>query len=835
MTPQNTRLISDSLSSLGRESGELVPVVLSHELIGLLSEQMYGSPLKAIEEMVVNAYDAEAGECRIRVPSPETQARFIAVYDNGEGMDREEIKDLWNIGRSRKRDEQIQILRSRKQIGKFGIGKLATYAVATKITYFSKKDGVILAITTDFARFDSSPTGQTSQVLLPVYEVDRPAKTLSDARVQPVLEALGLNEADLTTGSSWTLVILEDLKPSVNIHMGRLKWVLQTAMPLRVDFQVQLNGATIESAKENLPKAVEFEASELPERRLSALRTETNQNWQIEDEKLVSNDFPSGITGTIMVTEGILRTGKSDDIMRSHGFFVKVRGRLVNEKDARFGLHELSHEIFNRFRADIEIDDLDNTITAPREGVGESPLREAAERVLNALFNEARSRYDNRPRPSTTRRKKEHEMSYVAHKLFEFPTADALSIWEPSEGAEADNTWFYIKDIPTGESLNQTIQELYSGVRNNRYSYDYMSEGPTERIVKFLPGTSQFILNDDHEVVRAHKAIASGQARDLLEEMVTAEAMLEVYLREAEIPPKVVGDILEKRDKLLRSLANDHLTSVASIGESLIVASNQDHELEIALVAAARAIGFVAAHIGGSGTPDGIATLSEHPGIETRITLEAKSSNDIPSINDIGMGTLDEHVAMYEADGCLLVAPDYPGETLADQSSISRMAIRNRISCWTVKQLADVVSATQSRHISARRVLKIILNKFAPSDVAAEVQHLLSTPRWTEESLYDGVLAVLEHLSNNIPDARPTTDMVLGQLATLPDYPRVTKNAIEQALQAIASSSKGAMTLRGEEIKVHTSIAELRRRTAEITGNQGTPRRNGDFSGHAAQ
>ena len=125
-------LISDSLGSLGYISGEEVPVVLSHELVGLLSEQLYGSPIKAIEELVVNAYDADAKECRIVVPSADNDTDFMAVYDNGIGMDHQTIRDLWNIGRSRKREEQIEILRSRKQIGKFGIGKLATYSVATK-------------------------------------------------------------------------------------------------------------------------------------------------------------------------------------------------------------------------------------------------------------------------------------------------------------------------------------------------------------------------------------------------------------------------------------------------------------------------------------------------------------------------------------------------------------------------------------------------------------------------------------------------------------------------------------------------------------------------------
>ena len=833
MTSPQTELIADSLGSFGQASGEPVPVVLSHELIGLLSEQMYGSPIKAIEELVVNAYDAGAKECRITVPSLDNEIEFIAVYDNGDGMDRQAIRDLWNIGRSSKRNEQIQKLRSRKQIGKFGIGKLATYAVAKRITYISKKDDEVLAVTLDFSQFESSPSGQTSAVELPVYEVANDPNSFSRNNISEVLERLNLKSVDLTAGVSWTLVILEDLKPTANMPMRRLTWVLETAMPLRLDFQLQLNGESIESSKENLNKVVEFTVAELPEGRLSNLKSTTGQDWKIENGRLLSQQFPSGITGTILVTGSTLRTGKSDDIMRSHGFFVKVRGRLVNERDDRFGLHELQYQVFNRFRADIDIDDLDVSITAPREGVGDSSLRAIAERVLNEIFNEARIRYESLLENGSEPRKKEHEMNYVPQSLFEFPTADALSMWEDSEGAEADATWFYIRELSEGDSLKETIQDLYSGEKTRGYRYDYESLGSTERMVKFQPGTSEFILNDDHEVVRAHKD-GGGQAKALLEDIATAEAMLEVYLREADIPPRLIGDILEKRDKFLRALANDHLTSVAAISQTLLDARDRDHDLEIALVAASRAIGFVAKHMGGGGPPDGVATLLEQPGKETKITLEAKASKDIPSLNDIGMGTLADHVKEYQAEGCLLVAPGYPGQSRGEGSSISRMANQNRISCWTINQLAEVVSATQTRHISARRVLKIILNKFSPSDVSEAVEDLLSTPSWTEETLYEGVIDVLEQLSSNVPDAKPTTDMIVGQMSLKPEYPQITKAAVEEALWAVASSSKGAMVIRGEEIKINTSIPELRRRTTHITGNPGTPRRNGDFRSETA-
>ena len=132
-----TPTISNDLSSY-QSVGEPITVKLSYSLVRLLSEQLYQSPLKAIEELVVNAYDANAKECRISVPT-QTQTNFVAVYDDGDGMDYQGLVDLWQIGHSNKRDKETEIEQrsQRKQIGKFGIGKLASYTIANQLTYIT--------------------------------------------------------------------------------------------------------------------------------------------------------------------------------------------------------------------------------------------------------------------------------------------------------------------------------------------------------------------------------------------------------------------------------------------------------------------------------------------------------------------------------------------------------------------------------------------------------------------------------------------------------------------------------------------------------------------------
>ena len=84
----------EALSSLGEAHGNPLPVTLSPEVIGLLSEQLYRSPSKAIEELVVNGFDAEADEARVFVPKPEDDQNFIVVYDDGSGMTYSGLADL---------------------------------------------------------------------------------------------------------------------------------------------------------------------------------------------------------------------------------------------------------------------------------------------------------------------------------------------------------------------------------------------------------------------------------------------------------------------------------------------------------------------------------------------------------------------------------------------------------------------------------------------------------------------------------------------------------------------------------------------------------------------
>jgi hypothetical protein len=753
----------------------------------------------------------------------------VLVYDDGMGMTPAGLKDLWHIGRSNKRDEEIAKRLHRKQIGKFGIGKLATYSIAHMVTYVSKTAEGIHAVTMDFREFASDPEGGQP--------IDLTIRRLDDAslgadEITSALATLNLAPEDLVSAPQWTLAILEHLKPKLGrIQARSLKWVLSTAMPLQVDFHLFLDNVEILSHKSDFEEIVRFKVGDLPKARLEAHEAKFTSQTRVDGDRLVSTTFPSGISGDVIVTDKTLYGGKSTDLTRSHGFFVRVRERLVEEGDPLFGLDPLSYSVFNRFRADIAADDLDSAVTASREGFETSDEVLELQNLLSELFLEARGRWEaeKKKRADEEKRKNEAKRDRVDKDLVEDPLADALSD-DPYDGEyddePVDDDWQYLL-LPKEEDRSDLIDRLYSGPRT-RYTYSEREAGSTGPVVVFDPAESTFWINVEHPLVQAHDA---PDLQPLLRDLLTSEVLLEVYLRQAGVSPVVIGELLARRDSLFRSLADDHLTSVTGIAAGLRDSGDDQYDLEVNLVVAARALGFVARHIGGAGNPDGVAKYSDYPAGEQKIILEAKSSQEDPSLGAIDFAGLAQHMKDEPgAHGCLLVAPSYPGKGKGDYSQAAKRAETLQISCWTVEQLASVVEASQARHLSAADVLQIVRSSFTPDAVEAAVAELLSTGGDDRHALNAAVVDALRALEGRMPDKARTFDTIATVVTGRPEFQTVEWATIRRAIIDVVTASQGILLLRDNRVLLRGSYDELERRTTAITGRTGRARRPGRFA-----
>lgn len=685
----------------------------------------------------------------------------------------------------------------------------------------------------DFSMFERDPTGKGKDLELPVRSLTDPAVLLKDQIFVSAVELCGLDPGSLLNErgrgpASWTLAVLEDLKEkALDIRTGRLRWVLRTAMPLKPGFALFLNTEKLTSSKKDFERVIEFQPGDIADSRLEALNEKTGEEWSVVNGALRSPTFSEGVRGKVIVTERSLHAGKSSDLGRSHGFFIRVRGRLVNEKDPLFGLSPRSYKTFNRFRADLDIDDLDEVLTAPREGVEESGTKRLLEHALAAIFSEARERYENYidEEQSKEKRQREHDRNFVNPRLVEHPVADALAQPDSFQGSDADEAWFYL-DIKKDVDLHELARHLYSSSRE-RYTYKYVARGRPARLVSFAPEEGVFSVNEDHDFSLAH--LDHPRSRLALEDIVTAEALLEVYFREIGLDPHKLGEVLELRDSLLRSLAQDHPFSLRAIARHLRDAANDEHDLEQSLVTATRALGFVAKHVSGAGEPDGIARLREYPGGEKKITLEAKASKSMPELANIDFAGLAEHRNAHEADGCLLVAPKYPGSTRGDESSASHRARENAISCWTVDDFARVVESAEGRHITAQQVLDIVLRKFTPGDVKSAVDELFEKPTWEATELYSAILDALIQLEGRLADSPRTIDHVAAEVSRDAQFREIERKTIEKATRQLAAVSQGSLTVRDSTITLNTSTEELGRRLSHLTSRLGGPRRTGRF------
>ena len=119
------------------------------------------------------AGDAGADFVDISIPDDlSSEQATITVFDNGISMDEDGLRELWHIAFSPKTDSRLQ--HGRRMVGKFGIGKLATYVLANRLTYICKaEDQVIRRVTMDYGDIDrrAEPQKLVSQLSLDMFEV----------------------------------------------------------------------------------------------------------------------------------------------------------------------------------------------------------------------------------------------------------------------------------------------------------------------------------------------------------------------------------------------------------------------------------------------------------------------------------------------------------------------------------------------------------------------------------------------------------------------------------------------------------------------------------------
>jgi len=640
-----------------------IPVHISYEIIRLFSEGLYQSPHKAVEELVSNGYDAGATAVHVILPqepdNAEEALQPLWVLDNGHGMDTHGFQLLWQVAHSTK-GEQAPAPGDRPPIGQFGIGKLAAYVLARRLVHISKSDGCIRMTVMNFRDIeglhqyeDSDPFGIN---LYEVTELDAKEFLRDIEQRDPVgWSRLFGPKASRT----WTAAALEDFKNLYErLSAGRLAWVLRTGLPLQSNFQIWQDGARLEPAKEgkNVIKTVVVGAE--PDTVAESL------DLTAEGNKVHIAGIRGPITGTARVFEDRLTTGKSTQYGRSHGFFVRVRGRVVNLEDELFGLDALNHAAWSRFSMEIDADGLREHLLSSREGVRESRPTDILRRYLHGVFNLCRKAFNEWERQQL-------EGLDIDQLLSDSPS---VFVTEPliqsvhatlRRGSES----FYISKPQLREHIDPDawLETFESDLSDGPFKEVlFEKSGEYDRALRYIPETRTLVMNSAHPFV--DKLLAGGRHQGVAILFGTSELLTDVLMQDHGLEQSLVLEFLRDRDKVLRLLAGDEPPTAGEILRKLRIANRDETALERAVGLAFRVLGFEYERRGGSKPgPDGV--LYARLGRDTdaladyKLVYDAKQTS-APNVaaDKINLASIDKFRDDEGADYAFFVATAYAAE-----------------------------------------------------------------------------------------------------------------------------------------------------------------------------
>lgn len=761
-----------------------IDVEISLQIIGLFSEGLYSSPSKAIEELVSNAFDADASHVDVVLSKDLHQNdATIAVLDNGEGMDAAGLKIHWIVGDSIKRLNRLTSS-GRRTIGKFGIGKLAAYVLGRRLTHITFRNGVYSSTTMDFGRIPSTVRLPTDEEHEPevvengtaskIRGVQLELRTLTEVEARNALAQWldsnghrgNLKFFGPTSAKSWTVAIISELKPMAEeLTLGRLRWVLSTAMPLRDDFTLHLNGEVVNSSKLNVkrvgPRYILGEnLKKIPKPAPDELQSESDSSIPKSDYRhfFLTDKTLGPISGYLEVFDDPIDTGKSDAIIgRSHGFFVYVHGRLVNPDDAGFGIDRnvLRHGTFSRFRVVTNIDRLDEELRSSRENLREGPLLIRTRALLQGLFNFARTQIDAHQASQLTGRKAADRLSESPASLSERPiihlVMDILESGNPARHVTLGD----VTAFSDAESLRSHVEERIESGVGLVSDVQFSDLGPTSPIALLDVSTGILSINLEHPFV-AHFADEFNDARRNLplQLFVMSEITLEAQLRYTSIPFAEIQSVLLDRDELLRHLARDSgRRNSLTVAQHLLSAASDKKGLEDAVVAAFDQLGFEAIPKGGKKNSDGLADaflppINGIPG-NYRVSLEAKSKEQVGkkvSKDSVNISTIARHRKDNNCQHAIVIGPGFEGANDGavineiDNDRESHKDTGETITLMDIRDLARLVRYAPVKRLSLFR-LRELFQARTPDEASLWVDRLVDEQ--TEPAPYKDILEVV--------------------------------------------------------------------------------------------
>ncbi len=852
---------NSAIEDIGIEKGKIA-VELSTRFLEHFSEQLYSSPQKAFEELIANSWDAGADFVDVRVAIDSIGSEScLMVFDNGVSMNEDGLRDLWHIAFSPKVDRPNR--GTRKVIGKFGIGKLATFVLANKLTYICKADdGIIRRVTMNYSTIESGATASENRlirdVMLDVYEVPELEVGQALSNLPNGREIWGMIQSGVDyhpdedgfseygeapnsfireQSDTWTLVILTEIKPiGKEIQVGRLRRMLSSALPLGEGISIRLNGDFLRSTKFDAKvlaqwligpglgiDKIRMHASE-PGLDDAIIDNEYDSNsvlpQQVEEVPVTYGDIPfphavlpgvGTISGMARLFEDRVSGAKSDKLGDSNGFHVNVLGRVVNQGDSSFGEENLSHAVWSRFRLAIRVDGLNKYITTDREKVKDHRDVRVLRAFLRSVFNRARSAYDSDENANLV-----NGADLLVGSLGVLSLHPLRSIISDSLRGEIQPTWL-VDESEVGDKASALLDwrdKTSTDIRNALSSVQFEAVDD-ESFAKYRLRDHSIVVNTEHPFV-----VENGRSKaekEIVRTIAMINILSDMYALELGIGHEDLDRVRRYRDGLMRFQSISRRTSAATIIRLLAQAqheSGQSKKLEMVVADGLRHLGFHVRDLGKPGEPEGIASAyvlpagrapsvdDPHPPLYS-FSFDAKSSkHEVAKTGNVSLDGVAEHRKKYHADYALVVAPGYSDGALA------RRCDEQKVAPMRASELGRLLQYTIEYGAIPLSKLEEVLLIYDPNQVISWVDDLESWLREQRVLTLDVFLGALESLKGKVPDALAAS-MIAYQCREVMKVPAVTDADVLAVASGLAVLVPDLIGVDSDKVVVNVSAVRF--------------------------
>jgi hypothetical protein len=834
------RSLSDFTSSAEEE--KRFNVEINYDILNQVSKQLYTNPRRAIEELVCNSYDAAATECYVSTPSDGDD--FLQVLDNGISMDEDRMEDLWDVAGGPKKEkaekgEERQI-EGRKQIGRFGVGKLAAFALGGELTHIATKNGTTRVI--NIQKSDIEGKDVTDPPKATIYK-----KSIDDAKEDLEEYFEGLEnpwDKDDSTWDSWTLAVVDDV-PEQNtgrdLHAEFLDRMIRTAIPRNANFEAYRNGQPVGTRDYPDDKLAQIDIvrNEQFHNKLSGKLREFWTEWdgEIDEEQLKELEGPDGdlsdklrdissieeekdvpeelcnitarkvepndasaddvkkvpslvvpVLGTIR-GEGIiynksLKGGKAEEDrnLSDYGYRVRVRGKLLNRGSPRFDTPAKPHRYWNRFLGEIEAPSLDDRILVQRDDIREGLKAELVRTVLEKLFYHARNQAE----------------------------------FNEEEEYEPDEFGHHLRGV-SPDLAPRALQGLFDDPSNvpergwDDIEVMFEDFGHSGEIAKFEESEEVIYVNESHAFFQALK---SEDVPDLIQkafrEAVIGPLAMSGLLKTHHVSDEVIEEGRRLSEQTLKAAARYVEDPYEMLCDKVETKSYEgDDPFERAIVEALDYIGLPVEHEGGSGDSDAIIEIVRPGEDNLRLSVEAKGKEDedeTVSHSDLNLSTASGHSFKDDCDHVLAVAREFQttpqsGEDEAQLVTELNLEKHNDISVLTVEAIQKLLRNHRETPYNYEQLRKILTHQKDPDSVTEVVDE-----HWQELGIEDNVVeSILEAAWEEQSDegrVDPSIRMVYRH-EKVRDLD-IEDNTVESVLLS-AQAQTGLVQVDDEDYEIHQS------------------------------